>query len=271
MIRVLSPVVYYGGKSMLAPWVVSHFPEHRVYVELFGGGASVLFAKKRALVEVYNDLEGDVANFFRVTRDNGEELKRALWLTPYARDEFAAAISAPATDDPIERARRFLVISRQAFGGCGVSERNLSPGNWKQPSVCGRRTSTTVWKNAITTRMDAVIERLQGVAIENVDFHRCVEKLDTPDTLFYADPPYLMHGRDRRHQYRLDFGGDDHHRLAKAFATIQGKAIVSYHAAEGLGELYSGWRQVSRASHNCSVLLKGGKRKKTTEVLLMNF
>jgi DNA adenine methylase len=269
--RVISPVVYYGGKNMLAPWIVSHFPAHRNYIELFGGGASVLLAKQRAPIEIYNDIEGEVVNFFRMARDRGEELKRALWLTPYARDEFEAAIYADPVDDPIERARRFLVISRQAFGGCGVSERCLTAGNWKRPSVHPSRTSHDIWLRAIQDRMDALIARLQGVAIENRDYEEVLRKFDTPQTLFYCAPPYLMHRRDSRHQYRFDFSAGDHQRLARILRTIEGKVIVSYHDDEFLADLYPGWQQVKRASHNRSQLVRGNSRRPTTEVLIMNW
>ena len=269
--RIISPVVYYGGKSMLAPWIVSHFPSHRVYVELFGGGASVLLAKERCPVEIYNDIWDEVVNFFRVARNRGQELKEKLRLTPYARAEFEAVITDPATDDPIERARRFLVVSRQAFGGCGVSERCLSSGNWKRPSIHPSRCSSNTWRNAIDGRMDALVDRLQGVGIENADFAACIEKFDSEQTLFYADPPYLMSGRSKKHQYRFDFTGEEHRRLADMLQRIKGKVIVSYQDAPGFDELYPGWYQVKKASHYRSQLYAHGPRKRITELLLINF
>src|SRR3546814_17290747 len=104
---VKSPVIrYHGGKFRLAPWVIQHFPPHRCYVEPFGGAAGVLIQKPRAYAEVYNDMDGDIVNLFRVLRSQGASamLTEALALTPYARDEFDAAYEP--TDDPVERARR---------------------------------------------------------------------------------------------------------------------------------------------------------------------
>ncbi|MBH9009927.1 DNA adenine methylase [Pseudomonas aeruginosa] len=96
---------YHGGKWKLAPWIIQHLPPHHTYVEPFGGAASVLLRKARSHAEVYNDLNGDVVNLFRVARDHGEKLRQALTLTPFARDEFEA--SYVETTDPLERARRF--------------------------------------------------------------------------------------------------------------------------------------------------------------------
>ncbi|HBP4591037.1 TPA: DNA adenine methylase, partial [Pseudomonas aeruginosa] len=95
---------YHGGKWLLAPWIIQHLAPHHTYIEPFGGAASVLLRKARSYAEVYNDLDGDVVNLFRVARDRGEELRQALALTPFAREEFEASYAE--TTDPLERARR---------------------------------------------------------------------------------------------------------------------------------------------------------------------
>lgn len=107
---------YHGGKWRLAPWIISHFPAHRVYVEPFGGGASVLLRKPRVEREVYNDLDEDVVNLFQVLRDAGRsgQLIELLRLTPFARTEFED--SYEPTSDPVERARRLVVRSYMGFG-----------------------------------------------------------------------------------------------------------------------------------------------------------
>lgn len=106
---------YYGGKFNLAPWIISHFPEHKSYVEPCGGGASVLLQKQRSELETYNDIDGNVVNFFRVLRDQPEELIKKIWLTPWARTEYEMAYQK--CDDDIEKARRFYMACwmRQAW------------------------------------------------------------------------------------------------------------------------------------------------------------
>ena len=113
---------YHGGKWRLAPWIISVFPEHRIYVEPYGGGASVLLRKARSYAEVYNDLDGEVVNVFRVVRDHGPCLKEKLYYTPFSRDEFKR--SYEETDDPIERARRTIARSFMGFGSNAVTAKN---------------------------------------------------------------------------------------------------------------------------------------------------
>jgi DNA adenine methylase len=113
--NVSHPLIrYHGAKWRLAPWIISHFPKHRIYVEPFGGSGSVLLRKKQSEIEVYNDLDGEIVNLFRVARDNGEELSRLVYLTPYSREEFVKSFEP--SDDPIEQARRTVVRSFQGFG-----------------------------------------------------------------------------------------------------------------------------------------------------------
>lgn len=119
------PVLRYpGGKYKLAKWVISHFPGHEFYVEPYGGAASVLMAKPRVQGEIYNDLDGDVVNVFRVLRDpnQAQELERVLRLTPFAYEEYKNAYEP--CDDPIERARRTIFRSFASIGSDGVSRKN---------------------------------------------------------------------------------------------------------------------------------------------------
>lgn len=109
---------WHGGKWLLAPWIISHFPAHDVYVEPFGGGGSVLMRKARAYAEIWNDLDGDVVNLFRVLRSSdADRLVAHLRLTPFAREGFVEAYGE--SQDPVERARRLIIRSFQGFGSDG--------------------------------------------------------------------------------------------------------------------------------------------------------
>lgn len=242
---------YHGGKWELGPWIISHFPQHRVYVEPYGGGGSVLLRKARSYAEIYNDLDDEVFTLFLITRDRGEDLSRALELTPYSRKEFD--LSYEPTEDPLERARRVVVRSYMGFGG------NLGrPTASGKPQRTGfRMTSHTAGRNCARVWADyheahrAIIRRLQGVVIENRHALDVIDRNDTPETLIYADPPYLPETRDRGADYRFEMSEMDHAVLGARLNQAQGPVIVSGYPSALYEDIYpsaKGWRRVERAA-----------------------
>ena len=187
---------WHGGKWRLARWIISHFGPHRVYVEPFGGAASVLLRKARSEREIYNDLDSKVVALFRVLRDRDQaaELVRRIALTPYARDEFIAAYEP--SDDPIEAVARWLIVSGMGHSTDG-GLRPYRTGFRVQPA---RRTDAPDVAAAWATYPSALAEaaqRLLGVDVEN---RRAVEVMldhDAADTLHYVDPPYLLSLRSK--------------------------------------------------------------------------
>lgn len=162
---------YHGGKWKLAPWIVSHFPPHTTYVEPFGGGASVLLRKQPSFIEVYNDISGLVVNFFRVLRDQPDELMRLIELTPYSRQEFLE--SQKACVDSLELARRFFVWSWQGRGRAGVQE----PGGWRFMSRATRgKTPVDDWTN--NQHLWQIVQRLKAVHIESDDAAKVIGRFD---------------------------------------------------------------------------------------------
>lgn len=163
--NVTRPVLrYHGGKWILAPWIIAHFPTHRIYVEPFGGGASVLLQKERAAhMEIYNDLDSEIVNLFQVLRDpqQGEKLIALLELTPFAKDEFELAYQS--ANDPVEAARRVIVRSLMGFGTTGSNGRKTG---FRSKSVRANSPPARVW-SLYPPSLRAVIERLQGVVIDN--------------------------------------------------------------------------------------------------------
>jgi DNA adenine methylase len=251
---------YHGGKWRLAPWIISHFPEHRVYVEPFGGAASVLMRKPRCYAEVYNDLDGELVALFRVLRDEGmaARLVRALRVTPFAREEFV--LSYEPTTDPVEQARRTVVRS---FMGFGSNAHNRKTG-FRANSNRSGTTPAHDWVN-YPNSLATVVERMSGVVVESRDWSRIIAQHDTPRTLFYVDPPYPKGTRsDEGDDYSTEMTDDDHRRLASTLHKVSGMAVLSGYACDLYDrELFADWRRVEKATH-------ADGASKRTEVLWIN-
>ena len=257
---------------MLAPWVIEHFPPHRVYVELFGGAGSVLMRKPRSYAEVFNDLDGDIVNVFRLLRDpvTARTLAQQLELTPWSREEFRESYSPAA--DPVERARRTIV---RAYMGFGTTSRKANRTGFRAVPWRGRggsRTNTGVddWLN-YPQAIPAFVERLRGVSIEHRPASEVLRQQDCDDALFYVDPPYPMSTRssmrrrnDRERAYVHEMDDDGHRELAIALRAAQGMVVVSGYACDLYDrELFPDWHRETREA-----LADGARRR--TEVLWMN-
>jgi len=241
---------YHGGKWLLAPWIISHFPPHKIYVEPFGGAASVLLQKPRASVEIYNDLDGQVVNLFRVLRDplKASALTELSILTPYSREEFLSAFE-PTADD-VEAARRSLI---QSFMGRGI--RHTTTGHAKgfrtnRIASAGSHGVTDDWQT-IPERIAEVAARFSGVEIENREAAYIIKARDSRDTLFYIDPPYPHSVRymEGQQAYRAEMSDDEHRALALELKHCAGMVIVSGYGCDLYdGELFSDWHQVERTA-----------------------
>jgi DNA adenine methylase len=246
MTAVKRPVLrYHGGKFRLAPWVIKHFPPHRLYVEAFGGAAGVLVQKDRAYAEVYNDLDGDIVNLFRVLRDPGQcvRLIDLLLLTPYARDEFESAYEG--TDEPIERARRTLVRAEMGFGSAGATKGRTG---FRIDTRRKYGTAQDLWAR-FPESLARVCERLTGVMIENRPAVDVIAQHDAPDTLFYLDPPYMMSTRyvGARHgrYYDCEMSNADHSELLELCSSVEGMVVLSGYATPEYSEALQGWSMAS--------------------------
>ena len=245
---------YHGGKWRLAPWIIQHFPPHRVYVEPFGGAASVLMRKRRSKGEVYNDLCGRVVDVFRVLRDPAlaEDLRRRLHLTPFARAEFAAVDPAAfATDDIVERAR--LTIVRSYLGhGSNAPDETKSTG-FRSNSMRSNTTPAVEWSN-YPDCVPAFVDRLRGVVVENRSALDVMVGFDGADTLHYVDPPYVHETRSpgnpycTKHMYAHEMTDADHRALAEAMGALEGMVVLSGYDSNLYRALFPGWRQVVAAA-----------------------
>lgn len=261
---------WHGGKWVLAPWIISHFPRHRIYVEPFGGAASVLLRKAPAYAEVYNDLDELVVLLFRVLREptKADRLRALLELTPFARAEFEEAWQDEGDD--VERARRFIARSFMGFGSNAHSDlgKGAKTTGFRANSSRSGTTPAHDWRNYPAGITD-VVERLRGVTIENRPAIQVMQAHDSRETLHYVDPPYLPETRgrknryDNKHQYRHELTRDDHAALLEALKVLKGMVVLSGYPARLYDDALTGWRRVERAA------LADGARERT-EVLWIN-
>jgi DNA adenine methylase len=262
--KVTRPLVrYHGSKWKIAPWIISLMPKHMRYVEPYGGGAAVLLLKNRSHEEVYNDIDSDIVNLFRVTRDNGAELKRLIESTPFAREEYLQAYKP--TNDPIERARRTVIrafMGRANTGATGkINEKGLATTGFRASSYNCGKTAAKVWAS-YPDAFNALIERMKGVVIENRDALEVIDQHDSKQTLFYVDPPYVFSTRDAGADYRYEMTDQEHIELAKKLNEVKGMVIVSGYHSELYNELYRGWTVREKLTYS-----DGDKTKRRTEVL----
>lgn len=248
---------WHGGKWRLAPWIIGHMPAHRVYVEPFGGAASVLFRKPRAYGEVYNDLDDEVVGLFRVLRTPPQagELLRALRLTPFARSEFRRAYEP--CDEPVERARRLIVRSYMGFGS-NAHATHLKGHRSTGFRANSNRSGTTPaqdWAN-YPPCLEALIDRLAGVVIENRPALEVVAQHDGAETLFFVDPPYLPELRARGNRYDLawrmyrhELTRDDHAELLDRLRELDGMVLLSGYADALYDDRLAGWTRAEKATY----------------------
>lgn len=243
MSELQAPLLYPGSKWAIAPWIVERLPAHDAYVEPFCGSAAVLLSKPRSPVEVLNDIDGDVVNFFQVLRDQGDELVRLCELTPYSRTEYQTAFEP--VDDPVERARRLAVRSWQTRGGY----RRCSASSWGYNRGPGRSNSNARRWLKVPGRLRATVERLHGVFIECDDWREIVRRFDAPGTLFYVDPPYLGTERARPMEYVHEMREvAQHEELLDVLGSIRGMALLSGYRSPLYEGRLSGWRRYETTS-----------------------
>lgn len=236
---------WHGGKFLLADWIISNMPEHRIYVEPFGGAASVLMKKKRSYAEVYNDLSDDLYNFFTVLRDRPMELKAMIQMTPFSRREFELAhIGHP---DPIEKARRLVIRSFMGFGSDSASNPERSTGFRSSSKRLGT-TPAHDWVN-YSNVIESMSERLRGVTIECRDAIEVMKQHDSPKTLHYVDPPYVPKTRKRVGAYAHELTEQDHIELLKALKSLKGTVLLSGYENEMYAADLKNWKRVEKSAH----------------------
>lgn len=257
---------WYGGKYSHLDFILPNLPENADhFCDVFGGSAAVLMNRKPAPVETYNDIDSELVNFFVVLRDQISKLIRAIGLTPFSREELAIACTPETGLSKLERARRFYIRARQTRTGLAQTS---SEGRWAHcilTSRAGMAGAVSRWLGAVEG-LPEITQRLQRVQIENAPATEVIRRYDTPETLFYLDPPYVHSSRGDSKAYAHEMTDSDHRDLADILHKIKGRAALSGYRTDLYDHLYSHWNRVD-APHRICNSSKGIRQ----ECLWLNF
>jgi len=226
---------YFGSKWRIGREIIGQMPKHSKYVDVFGGSAAILLQKDRSAKEVYNDKDLQVANFFRQCRENSQALIGLLRQTPYSRASYNDAFYDPDVTD-LENARRFFVRSWMGVGGEGIRHKSGFRRSYETDIVPEKNYARSI------KMIDDLVERVQGVIFENMDFEELIRRYDSEDAFFYCDPPYLMESRTGSQRYRLEFSIKDHERFLSVVKSIKGTAMVSGYPSALYDDELQGWQ-----------------------------
>lgn len=234
---------YHGGKFRIADWIISHFPRHKTYVEPFGGGGSVLLCKQPSQIEVYNDLDSEVVNLFRVLRntEQRQQLEQQLYLTPFSRTEFYEAYED--TDCPVEKARRMIIRAQMGFGSAGATKGQTG---FRMAGGRQKNYELVLW-DKYPSRLAQFAERLKQVLIENQDASKVISYYDDADTLFFVDPPYVRATRSANVvAYQYEMSDQDHIALLEQLNNVNGHVILSGYDCDIYNSRLSHWKKLTK-------------------------
>ena len=248
---------YMGGKSLLAPKILTRIPDHHCYCEVFAGAAWILFKKDESRVEIINDINTDLVNLYRIIKHHIEEFVRYLKWILVSRDEFARfRAETPETLTDIQRAVRFYYMMR-----CGYGSRIKSPAFSISPL---RRSNFNLLR--VEEELSIVHLRLSRVYVENMDYAALVPRFDRPGTFFYLDPPY--YGFEDYYGDGI-FSKDDFIKIRDILKGIKGKFLLSINDVPEIRELF---KEYCIESEQTTYLAAGAdKKKKVGELLISNY
>lgn len=242
MTRATAPFPYFGGKASLSETLCRLLPLHETYVEVFGGAASLLLSKLPSPIEIYNDLDSALVNFFRVLRDpaRSRKLKKLLELTPYAREEYdECRVGWKQCSDEVEAARQWFVVARSSF-----SARAAASSGWKFTTKPDNNPARS-FHNAVDG-LPAFTQRLREVQIEHKDFRELIPLYDGPNTLLYCDPPYVPEARTPVRAYAHEMTSEDHQRLLEMLCAAKSMVILSGYRSDRYDAMLdrAGWQRI---------------------------
>lgn len=252
-------IAWVGGKRQLSKEIVSHFPDHKVYVEVFGGAAWVLFKKEPSQIEVYNDINSWLVNLFLVVKEKPHEFINGQKLLLPSREiyyKYKDKFKNNSFDNDIDKAIIFYYLIKNAFGASPAA-------GWGYA-----KTSKPRYRPNLEKILE-VSDRLKTVYIENQSYEKLIEVWDSPETLFYCDPPYVVckKGKYYSHQFSRE---DEHYKLKDTLSNIKGKFLLSYDNDPLIKDLYKGFNIELTKAINYS-LRTTSKRKHKREVFITNY
>ncbi|MBN1592082.1 MAG: DNA adenine methylase [Candidatus Coatesbacteria bacterium] len=257
---------WYGGKFSHLDWLLPLLPSAHHYCEPFAGSAAALLNRSPSPVETYNDIDGEVVNFFRVLRDRHDEIIWAIRLTPFSREEFHLAVNGSMENiSDLERARRFYVRARQARTGLAQTATLGRWANCKNTSRSGMSGVVSRWLGGVQG-LGEIAERLLRVQIENRPALELIHIYDSPNTLFYCDPPYLHATRGDDKAYGFEMNNKEHAELAEALRLCKGKVALSGYRCELMDKWYGNWSRFDAPVRQCHSI-----KKPRQECLWMNY
>ncbi|MFS0784762.1 DNA adenine methylase [Bacillus sp. 1P06AnD] len=246
---------YPGSKWSMASWIISHMPEHKTYLEPFFGSGAVFFNKSASVIETINDMDSSIVNLFKVIRDQPEALAAGIEWTPFSREEYYAAYESD-TGDSLEDARRFLVRCWQAIGG-KTSDRT----GWRSLISSNGPDVAKEWSK-LPEKILLVTNRLKQAQIEHQPAAKLLERYKRKEVLIYADPPYIIETRTKRH-YKHEMTIDDHVDLLDILDQHPGPVLLSGYAHHVYDDRLKHWHR-----ETLNVAAEGGAKRQ--EVLWIN-
>jgi DNA adenine methylase len=257
---------WYGGKYSHLDWLLPLLPVSTHFCDVFGGSAAVIINREPSPIETYNDIDSELVNFFRVLRNHKQELVEAIGLTPFSREELATACDKSQKDlTELERARRFFVRARQVRTGLAQT---ASVGRWAHcllTSRAGMAGAVSRWLGSVED-LPEIAQRLLRIQIENAPALEVIGRYDSPETLFYCDPPYVHTTRGDSKAYGYEMTDENHISLSEKLNSIQGKAAVSGYDGSLYEKLFKNWNRVESPAKICHSV-----KQERTEVLWLNY
>jgi len=251
---MVGPLSYIGGKNRLAKRIIEIFPKHTTYVEAFAGGAQVFFHKEPSAVEVLNDLDGEIVNFFRVCQSHHEELVRYCHFLVVSRTWFELLKATdPATLTDIQRAARYFYILKNSFASL-VRHPNYHVHVVQPPGFN---------LDKLPQLLENTHQRLERVQIECLPYEEIFKRFDRPATLFYLDPPYFG-----RKLYHYNFEASDFATLAERLAKLRGQFVLSLNDTP---EVRAGFGRFTIREVRLSYSAQKHSGRRYGEVLITNF